>query len=121
MLYNEYISQTQEIIMTETLNTLRTAEQSYADACEANSKAWKFYSVAVDLHYAGKLSRPALEEAYLNASALEEQASVMWHDREGAKVAHLEYLASQDEECTCTPISTCEPCAQRARNSDLEF
>ena len=107
--------------MTETLNTLRTAEQSYADACEASSKAWKFYSLAVDSHYAGKITRQSLEATFEDAKALDTQASVMWHALQSAKAAHLAYLASQDEDCTCTPISTCEPCAQRARNSEIEF
>ena len=105
----------------ETLNTLRTAEQSYADSREASNKAWANYSDACDLHYAHKIDRASLEQSFQNASDLDTQASVMWHALEAAKSAHLTYLASQDEKCTCTPVSTCEPCAQRARNSEIQF
>ena len=107
--------------MTETINTLRTAEQSYADSREASNKAWANYSDACDLFYARKIDRATLEKSFQNASDLDTQAAVMWKALDNAKAAHLAYLASQDEECTCTPISTCEPCAQRARNQDLEF
>ena len=105
----------------ETLSALRTAEQAYAASREACSKAWANYSDACDLHYDGKIDRPTLEKAYQNAAALDEQASVMWHALESAKVAHLEYLASQDEDCDCNPNHTCEPCAKRAHNSEIEY
>ena len=107
--------------MTETLNTLRTAEQSYADSREASNKAWQTYLDALDLFYARKIDLATLEQSFQNASDLDTKASVTWKAYDNAKAAHLAYLASQDEDCTCTPISTCEPCAQRARNQDLEF
>ena len=107
--------------MTETLNTLRTAEQAYADSREASNKAWANYSNACELHYASKIDRATLEKAYQNAAALDEQASVMWKAYDNAKAAHLTYLESQEQECDCTPISTCNACAQRAHNSEIEF
>ena len=107
--------------MTETLNTLRTAEQAYADSREEVTQAWKQYSDACDLFYRGSIDRPTLEKAYQNAAALDEQASVMWKAYDNAKAAHLTYLESQEQECDCTPISTCNACAKRARNQDLEF
>ena len=105
----------------ETLSALRTAEQAYAASREACSKAWANYSDACDLHYDGKIDRPTLEKAYQNAAALDEQASVMWKALDNAKAAHLEYLESQEQECDCTPISTCNACAQRAHNSEIEY
>ena len=105
----------------ETLSALRTAEQAYAASREKVTQAWKQYSDACDLFYRGSIDRPTLEQAYQNAAALDEQASVMWHALESAKVAHLTYLESQEQECECTPISTCNACEQRARNQDLEF
>ena len=107
--------------MTETLNTLRTAEQAYADSREASNKAWKAYNEAVDDCERGRSNRRFVDLRYSAALALDTQASVTWKAYDNAKAAHLAYLASQDEDCTCTPVSTCEPCAQRARNSDLEF
>ena len=103
----------------ETLSALRTAEQAYADSREEVTQAWKQYSDACDLFYRGSIDRPTLEQAYQNAAALDEQASVMWHALESAKVAHLEYLASQDEDCDCNPNHTCNACAQRARNQEI--
>ena len=105
----------------ETLSALRTAEQAYAASREACSKAWANYSDACDLHYDGKIDRPTLEKAYQNAAALDEQASVMWHALESAKVAHLTYLESQEQECDCNPNHTCNACAQRAHNSEIEY
>lgn len=107
--------------MTETLNTLRTAEQAYADSREDLNKAWANYSDACDLLYRGKIDRPTLEQAYEKAINLDHQTSILWHAREAAKVAHLEYLESQDEDCDCNPNHTCNVCAQRAHNSEIEF
>ena len=107
--------------MTETMNALRTAEQAYAASREEVTQAWKQYSDACDLFYRGSIDRPTLEAAYKKASDLDNQAAILWKAKEAAKVAHLTYLESQDEDCDCNPISTCEPCTKRARNQDLEF
>ena len=106
--------------MTETLATLRQLEQEYADACESREKAWKDYSELCDIFQVRSKS-PEFEAAKKLADELEAKASKIWHAREAAKVAHLEYLASQEQDCDCNPISTCNACAQRAHNSEIEF
>ena len=107
--------------MTETLNTLRAAQTELVNAELAKDAAWKVYSEIVDDCQRGFATHRSVDLRYAAAIMLDTRVSVLWHAVENAKAAHLEYLASQDEDCTCTPISTCETCAQRARNSEIEF
>ncbi len=107
--------------MTETLNTLRYAEQKYADLCEKRAAAYKLYQVEVDAFYAHRISRDQLNEVFAKATKFDDACALAYAELNQAKVLHLEYLASQEQECECTPVSTCEPCAQRARNSEIQY
>ena len=107
--------------MTETLSALRTAEQAYANLCEKRDAAYKLYQVEVDAFYAHRISREQLTECYAKATMFDDAAALAYAELNQAKVLHLEYLASQDEDCDCNPNHTCEPCAKRAHNSEIEY
>lgn len=106
---------------TLTFKSVQRLEAAYADVCEKRTQAYDKYQQYVDKFYARQISRQALEEAYAMGTQYDNQAAQLYAELNQAKVIHLEFCESQEQECECTPISTCEPCAQRARNSDLEF
>lgn len=106
---------------TQTFKEVRRLENAYADACSKRTQAFADYQQYVDKFYAQQITRQALEEAYAKATQYDDQAAKLYAEMNEAKVLHLEFCESQNEDCDCTPVSTCEPCAKRARNQDLEF
>ena len=92
-------------ITTPTFQEVKKLETQYGDLCEKTALAYVDYQDAVDLYYAGNISRKAMDDQYLAALTFEAQSANVHTALEAAKVAHLDWLESIEDECDCTPIT----------------
>jgi hypothetical protein len=92
----------------------------HRQAIHAVYQAWKAYDLAVDAHYDGCGTREAIDAALAEARKAEQTKSEAYTALETAKA---EWLALQNQECTCRPNSNllCPVCQASQATNEVPF
>jgi hypothetical protein len=114
MVYNEYIGDNKQM---EKISDLIL---KHRQAIHAVYQAWKAYDLAVDAHYDGFGTREAIDAALAAARKAENDKDIAYAAVETAKA---EWLALQNQECTCRPNSTelCPVCQASQAQNEVPF
>ncbi len=110
-----------DYLNTPSFRRIQRLEQQYGDMCEKRSNAYADYQQYVDKFYAHQISRDVLNEQYALAVRFDDQCAALYAELNAAKNYHLAYIEAVEDDCTCTPLTTCAACYTRAHNSEIEF